>query len=139
MGMAEELSNIVRTLDGIVSGAIGSASQHPTSEMLGIAIYELTEQTYAKIAATPSVLQTVLKPGQMVELHSHTFEAWYFTDGVAELVTPGEPRIALPDYAAIHVAPETVHGWSSVYAGKQQGVISHFHVGHGVHKIELVH
>lgn len=132
-----QTGNMERTLDSIVSKVI--TRKEPTITAPGIGVYRLAAETYALIATTPGALRTVLKPGEMIELHSHRFEAWYFTDGVAHLFTATEPRLALPEYAAIRVAPETVHGWSDVYAGKDYGVISHFHIGHGVHKVERVY
>src|SRR3989338_310215 len=137
--MSQTEQNRKVTLDGIVSRFVGTFSQKPTIETAGIEIYALSQESYVGIASTPGVLQTVLALGEMVEPHSHQFEAWYFTDGVAHLFTAANPQIELPEYAAIRVAERTVHGWSDVYSGREQGVITHLHVGHGVHKVERVY
>ena len=128
-----------KSLDRIVAQVIEQSIIQPTHKVSGIKIYSMTQKAYVGIEMIPGVLQTVLARGQMVEPHSHSFEAWYFTDGVAQLFTATEPRIALPEYAAICVAPKTVHGWSDVYTGKDHGIISHFHVGHGVHNVKSVY
>ncbi len=123
------------TLDRIVATVTKERAQRVQHDNPRLEIYSLTPETYQHIATNPGALHTVLRAGEMVSPHSHTFEAWYFTDGVRELFTEQKASVNLPEYAAIRVAPRTVHGWNDVYAGKEQGTITHFHVGHGVHKV----
>ncbi len=122
-------SSATLTLDDVLTGI---KARGTFRALKGAKIYTIADSVYQELQRLPGVKQTSLKQGSHVELHSHSFPAWYFTFNVTDLRT-GSERVQLPSYAAVLVEAGTEHSWWNT--GNDKGTIIYFHPGHGAHKI----
>ncbi len=105
--------------------SLTQTSHYPTIE--GIEVYSLPKLFYHVITHIPDIREAALLPERGIDLHSHSQDHWYFTDGVFYFSLENDLLVKLSEYAVVHVNSGVLHGWNGVYAGKEIGRIHSFY------------
>jgi len=101
---------------------------------MSITVVPIPAESRALLAQAQGWQETRVPPKKRIARHFHDFQAIYYTFDIPEVEVNGEV-LPLPHAAMVIVPTGVVHGWRG-QAEIVEGMVGHFHEGHGYHFVE---